>query len=67
MVTERNFDNCQRLMALMSKICKELGVPVADEKTAEAAEKLTFLGIALDSIAQTLSLPVGKYSKIQRL
>ena len=48
-------------------MCKKLGVPLALEKTEGPSHRLTFLGIELDSEAQTLSLPAGKLEEIKIL
>ncbi|XP_055335738.1 uncharacterized protein LOC129586500 [Paramacrobiotus metropolitanus] len=51
---------CSLLMQSMEAVCSELGVPLALDKTEGPATRLTFLGIVLDSVAQTLSLPNNK-------
>ena len=43
---------------LMRECCKLLGVPLASEKEVGPATRLVFLGIVLDSVAQTVSLLV---------
>ena len=48
----------------MREICAELGVPLASEKEVGPITRLIFLGIMLDSVAQTLSLPEGKSQEI---
>ena len=57
-------DQCQRLLSTMREICAELGVPRASEKEVGPITRLIFLGIMLDSVAQTLSLPAGKSQEI---
>lgn len=44
--------------------CKEIAVPLASKKMEGPANSLTFMGIQLDSLRQTLALPAGKHSEI---
>ncbi len=44
--------------------CESLGVPVAPTKTEGPTTVLTFLGIQLDTITMTLSLPEEKLSRL---
>ncbi|XP_055357577.1 uncharacterized protein LOC129602558, partial [Paramacrobiotus metropolitanus] len=52
------------LMQSMEAVCSELGVPLALDKTEGPATRLTFVGIEIDSVAQTLSLPPNKQQNI---
>lgn len=61
-----NSSKCSEVLDGMQRACSNLGVPVATEKTLGPATKLVFLGIELDSIHQTLSLPQGKHEEIVR-
>ncbi|XP_055332307.1 uncharacterized protein LOC129584213 [Paramacrobiotus metropolitanus] len=58
-------DDCSTLMTAMREVCEELGVPLALDKTEGPATRLIFLGIEIDSDAQTLSLPAGKLQEIK--
>ena len=49
------FDNSQLQVALLT--CRALGVPVAPDKVHRPTEKLTFLGIEIDSASLQLRLP----------
>ncbi|XP_055349958.1 uncharacterized protein LOC129596648 [Paramacrobiotus metropolitanus] len=55
---------CELLMTSMQAVCSEPGVPLALDKTEGPATRLTFLGIELDSVTQTLSLPSKKQHDI---
>ena len=66
-ITEPDRFACQSLINKMNLLCSELGVPIATEKTEGPASSLTFLGINLDSVSQTISLPPGKSAEIQSL
>ena len=46
-------------------LAKELGLPLAEEKTEGPAMTLTFLGIELDSVHQTSRLPQGKLEDLK--
>ncbi|OWA54933.1 hypothetical protein BV898_19320 [Hypsibius exemplaris] len=48
----------------MIDTCDSLGVPIAHDKTDGPSTRLPFLGILLDSVAQTISLPSGKHAEI---
>jgi hypothetical protein len=37
-------------MKTFQEVCKSWGVPLADDKTVEPVEVLTFLGVELDTI-----------------
>lgn len=39
---------------------KELGVPLANEKTEGPVQYLTFLGLEIDTVSQTSRLPMAK-------
>jgi hypothetical protein len=55
---------CADVIAAMREICLELGVPLATEKACGPSTTLEFLGIELDSNAQTLSLSAVKLADI---
>ena len=55
---------CSQLMVAMRDICGELEVPLSDEKEDGPAPQLTFLGVLLDSVRQTISLPEDKQEKM---
>ncbi|XP_055337903.1 uncharacterized protein LOC129587950 [Paramacrobiotus metropolitanus] len=58
-------NQCGTLMSTMTQTCSELGVPLAHDKTEGPATQLTFLGIRLDFVRQTLSLPDDKRQIIE--
>ncbi len=47
--------------------CDVLGVPVAPAKTEGPATKLVFLGIELDSVSMTISLPSEKLERLRAM
>ena len=54
-------------MSSMTDTCNLLGVPLAFEKQEGPATSLVFLGILLDSVSQTLSLPIRKLEEVREL
>ena len=57
---------CQRNVQVILETCKELGVPLADEKQEGPTTKLTLLGIQIDTEEATLSLPPEKLLRLQQ-
>ena len=47
--------------------CKQIGVPIAPEKTFQPSQVLTFLGYELDSTLMEIRLPVDKLEKCEQL
>ena len=45
------------------RICKDIGVPISMEKTFGPLQSLPFLGIQLDTVSMSSSLPVDKIEK----
>jgi hypothetical protein len=43
-------NNCQILMESFTKMCQELGVPIADKKTVGPSTLITFLGLVTDTL-----------------
>ena len=54
---------CQYLLDTFLNICKEIGVPIAQDKSLGPVSKLSFLGIELDCEAQEARLPEEKLIK----
>ena len=49
------------------QLCKDLNIPIAEDKTVWATTLLIFLGILLDGINMMLSIPLEKRDKALRL
>ena len=56
---------CQSSLDIFLQVCKELGVPIADEKTEGPTTSLVFLGIRIDTATGQLSLPEDKLLRLQ--
>ena len=54
-------------MATMSKICELLGVPLAHDKTVGPATCITYLGIEIGAVQQTMRLPHDKLVSLSLL
>ena len=55
---------CQQALLKTTQLCAQLGVPLAAHKTAGPSMCLTFLGIAIDTVANELWLPKDKLAKL---
>jgi len=55
-----NSDECRQNMALTHETCSQAGLPLEPSKTQGPSDKLTFLGIELDSAAMEIRLPEDK-------
>ena len=58
---------CEQALSITLETCKELGVPIAAEKTEGPATAITFLGITLDSGNMSTSLPGQKLAELQAM
>ncbi|MBV2113348.1 MAG: hypothetical protein KUF82_20545 [Candidatus Thiodiazotropha sp. (ex Ctena orbiculata)] len=56
--------DCASLMAHFQEICKDLGVPIAAEKTQGPTTCLTYLGYELDTVEMLLRIPDEKVKQI---
>ncbi len=60
-------ETTNRHLATAIETCGRLGFPVADHKTITASTTTTFLGIQIDSVAGTVSLPVEKLQALRNM
>ncbi|XP_054839956.1 uncharacterized protein LOC129332750 [Eublepharis macularius] len=58
---------CASLLAGFVSLAGELGVPLAQEKTEGPSQVMTFLGIELDTVHQSLRLPTDKVRKLREI
>ena len=56
---------CLRNMQLMEKTCAQAGLPIESSKLMGPSSSIVFLGIEIDSVSGTLSLPIDKLQKIK--
>ena len=58
-----SFASCENDLRLFKGLCKDIGVPLAPDKTVTPTQTLTFLGFSLDTVQGTVSLPMDKLQK----
>jgi hypothetical protein len=59
-INDANTSRCHETLETFQDVCKSWGVPLADDKTVEPVEVLTFLGVELDTIKMEMRLPQDK-------
>lgn len=59
-------DECSTLMQNFTDICRELGVPLAVDKTVGPTTVLTFLGLEIDSIQRQVRIPADKIHSLKQ-
>lgn len=57
---------CADTLEVFRQICKSWGVPLAEDKTVEPVEILTFLGIDFDTLKMELRLPSDKLNELKQ-
>lgn len=62
-----NSSKCQEDLGNFLLLCKDIGVPIKQEKTENACQVITFMGLELDSINMVARLPVEKLNKLRVL
>lgn len=62
-----NSNDCHTLMSTFSEICRELGVPLAEEKTLGPTTCLPFLGFIIDTELMMILIPHDKLCKLRSL
>ena len=58
-------NNCQILMESFTKMCQELGVPIADKKTVGPSTLITFLGLVADTLRMIVKISENKFEKLK--
>ena len=58
---------CAKAMDTMSSLFARLGVPLAGDKTVGPAQTVTYLGIEIDALSQTIRLPADKFSHLMSM
>ena len=52
--------DCARALSSFTVVCKDFGVPLASDKTVGPTTQITFLGLTIDTVAQTIQVPPTK-------
>ena len=56
--------SCSRLVRIFENVCKRIGVPLAADKSVGPTSKIIFLGLEIDSVGQTVSIPTTKIQTV---
>ena len=59
--------DCKILMDAFFQVCKDLGVPIAEEKTCGPTTSLIFLGLVIDTHDLSVKIPIEKLRQLQAL
>ena len=62
-----SYDLCLDALNTFLKVCEDIGVPIAPEKTMGPEQTLPFVGIQLDTNKMSASLPTDKVEKFQQV
>lgn len=57
-----SLDTTPSILAL-ENVCSEIGLPLAPEKTVAPATNITFLGLTINSVSQTIGIPQDKITR----
>ena len=57
---EEGRKSCHQLVSCFERVCSELGVPLAHDKSVGPTTKLVYLGLEIDTIKQAVSIPNEK-------
>ncbi|XP_033745490.1 uncharacterized protein LOC117331006 [Pecten maximus] len=63
----RNSSNCQVLMSTFSEVCAEIGVPIAEDKTALPSQVMVFLGLELNTLEMSVKIPSDKLAELRTM
>jgi len=66
-IAARAQDDCARHLQQFLHLLQQLGLPVAEDKTAEPNTRMAFLGIVIDSTAMTVSLDALRLENIRTM
>lgn len=62
---EKGSENCEILMESFRKLCSQLGVPLAEDKTIGPVTLITFLGLEIDTVLMLVKIPQDKLQKLK--
>ena len=60
----KNDTECLSLMSEFKNMCKQLGVPIADEKTEGPVTLMEYLGLSIDTETLTVKIPKEKINEL---
>lgn len=59
-------DGCNRYLQIFIDICSQINLPLSEDKTQWATQVMVFLGLVINMISQTISLPLDKLDRATR-
>ena len=65
MIIAKSELECQIALSSLTELVENLGLVINQDKVAQPAQRMTFLGIYIDCVAWTLSLPIDKLEKLK--
>lgn len=63
---KRDEEGCNEYLRLFMNICEQINLPLSEEKTCYATQVIVFLGLLINTITQTISIPHDKIERGQR-
>lgn len=57
---------CNSYLHMFMDICSEINLPLSEEKTCFATQLIVFLGLLIDTVSQTISIPEDKLERGRR-
>ena len=57
--------NCTKVMQTFSKLCSQLGDPLADNKTVGPTTSIIFLGLEIDTVLMLVKIPPDKLDRLK--
>ena len=57
---DQDSDSCEILLNTFMAVCKDLSIPLADDKAVDPCSRLIFLGLEIDSDKMVVNIPVHK-------
>ena len=67
MAGSRGSGVCQNLVDVFESTCKELGIPIADEKSVDPTTIMIFLGFEIDTNEMSVRIPAHKIVELESL
>jgi len=62
---ESSTQNCAKLMETFVEVCKELGVPLAEDKTIGPTAQIIFLGMEIDTVLMVVKITQDKLERLK--
>ena len=63
----KSLESCHWVLETLIGVCKDFGVPLAEEKTEGPTSSLVFLGLEIDAACELVCIPMDKLVKLRLL